>query len=162
MVSPRSRIDGRWCPKKFGKHIQYQELGNEVHSMTKHRRAFWQRAAQRALYTHKVSIRRVKAKLTRMGWQCCTFQTRRKHPLTGIVDLVAIRRNTKNPDRLQVVLFQVKGGSAKSPDHRSRRRLQRAPSILEIGYEYATYKKGRPIKFPWNPDEFLDKIKLSR
>ena len=119
------------------------------------------KAPYKALHTHKVSISRVKAKLKLMKWECCTFQTKRKHPLRGIVDLVAIRRSKANPDRLQIVLFQVKGGSARFPDKKDRRRLQRAPKILEIGYDYAIYKKGRPIDFLWKPEEFLNKIKLS-
>jgi hypothetical protein len=68
--------------------------------MTKHRREFWQKAAEKALRTHKMSISKVRAELTRRKWECITFQTRRKHPLTGIVDLVAIRRSKKNKDRL--------------------------------------------------------------
>jgi len=91
-----------------------------------------------------------------------SFQTKRKNPKKGSVDLVAIRRSKANRNRLQVVLFQVKGGSARFPDEKARRRLQRAPTILEVGYDYAIYKKGRPARFWCYPGEFLDKIKLSR
>jgi hypothetical protein len=134
--------------------------------MRRHGREFWEKAADKARRTHKMSISRVKARLTSMGWECCTFQTKRKNPKKGIVDLVALRRSKANRDRLQVVLFQVKGGSARFPDEKDRTRLQRAPGMLEVGYDYVMYKKGKPIWF-WIepsefPGEFLSKVELRR
>jgi hypothetical protein len=118
-------------------------------------------AAKKALYTHKVSIAKVKAKLKKMGWESVAFQTKKKNPLTGIVDLVAIRRSKRNPNRLQIVFFQVKGGSARLTK-KERIRLQRSIKTFEIGYDYACYKRGKPVELTWNPEEFLTKIKLLR
>ena len=115
-------------------------------------------AAKKALYTHKVSIAKVKARLKRMGWESVAFQTKKKNPLTGIVDLVAIRRSKRNPNNLQVVFFQVKGGNARLTK-KERIRLRKSVKTFEIGYDYAYYKHGKPVEFNWNPEEFLTKIK---
>jgi len=55
-------------------------------------------------------------------------------------------------------LFQIKGGYAKFPNEKQRRRLQRAVNKIKVGYDYAIYKKGKPIDFLWDPAEFLVKF----
>jgi hypothetical protein len=60
--------------------------------------------------------------LSRTRWQLVTFCGKAGAESRGIVDLLAVRKNhgvpaagTKRGDSLQIILIQVKGGSAAMP-----------------------------------------------
>src|SRR6185503_1158149 len=95
----------------------------------------------------KVRIRRV---LARTRWQLVTFCGKAGGESVGVVDLLAVRKDhgqpipgTKRGDALQLILIQVKGGSAAMPTSEDAKRLRavarrhRAGQIL-----LATWSKG--------------------
>lgn len=65
------------------------------------------------------------------------------HGATGIVDMIAVKRSSKDRDRLDIVLVQVKGGSAKIKKKHIRR-LQLAAKHSKISWGVAT-KPGRAL-----------------
>ncbi|MCH7974378.1 MAG: dihydrodipicolinate synthase family protein, partial [Bacteroidetes bacterium] len=54
----------------------------------------------------------------------------------GVVDLVAIRRNNKDPDELEIILLQMKGGKAKITS-KEIDRLKSAIKKLKISWNVA-------------------------
>ena len=77
------------------------------------------RTARWAVTMTKVRIRRV---LSRTRWQLVTFSGKSGGESVGAVDLVALRKDhgkpiagTKRGDNFQIILIQVKGGSAAMP-----------------------------------------------
>jgi hypothetical protein len=53
-------------------------------------------------------------KLDEMGYKLkLPLLSRKGYEYKGIVDLVAIKRNNRRPDQLEIMLVQVKGGSAR-------------------------------------------------
>jgi len=121
----------------------------------------------KAFVTHTKSIDAVARELKKKGWYPLPFIKINKKwkymPEHGIVDLIAIRlrptKIKKKMDKLQIVLFQLKAGSAREPTLNQRRRLEEAVKMIEIGYDYIRYKNGK-VKFRWEPEEFLNKIRL--
>jgi hypothetical protein len=100
----------------------------------------------------KVRIRRV---LSRTRWQLVTFLGPGRGESVGVVDLMAVRKDhrkrlpgMKRGDALQIVLIQVKGGSAAMPTDEDGIRLRavarrhRAEKVL-----LATWTKGREARF---------------
>jgi hypothetical protein len=89
-------------------------------------------------------------------WQFLSFRGAKKGEWKGVVDLVAIRKNTAKPDSktlkrgdlFDIVLVQVKGGSARAPTMEDRHRLQ---EVAE--YYHATkvvqfcWQKGKKAEF---------------
>jgi hypothetical protein len=99
-----------------------------------------------------VSIRRVLAK-TR--WQLVTFCGKSGGESVGVVDLLAIRKDhgtptagTKRGDHLQIILIQVKGGSAAMPTAEDGKRLEVVAKRLDARHIlFATWKKGSAARF---------------
>jgi hypothetical protein len=100
----------------------------------------------------KVRIRRV---LSRTRWQLITFCGVAGGESVGVVDLLAVRKDhgkpmlgTKRGDALQIMLIQVKGGSAAMPTLEDGRRLRvvarrhHARRVL-----LAAWKKGAEARF---------------
>lgn len=81
-------------------------------------------------------------------WRFVSFRGRRGGEWKGIVDVVAIRKRAPAPDSttfkagdlFDIVLVQIKGGSASTPDIDARRRLQRVA-------EY--YRAREVVLFHW-------------
>jgi hypothetical protein len=46
------------------------------------------------------------------GWRVAFFEGESGAPRTGIIDAIAFRLDSKNPDQLDMRLVQIKGGSA--------------------------------------------------
>jgi hypothetical protein len=100
----------------------------------------------------KVRIRRV---LARTRWQLVTFYGAKGGESVGVVDLLAVRKDhhTSHPDMkrgdaLQIILIQVKGGSAAMPTAEDCIRLRAVAkhhnaeqSLLGI------WKKGTAVRF---------------
>jgi hypothetical protein len=109
--------------------------------------------ARWAVTMTKVRIRQV---LSRTRWQLVTFCGKAGSESVGVVDLLAVRKDhqspslagTKRGDVLQIVLIQVKGGTAAMPTPEDGRRLRavakrhHAEQIL-----LASWKKGTAARF---------------
>ena len=85
-------------------------------------------------------------------WQFMSFRGAKKGEWKGVVDLIAIRKNTAQPDSktlkrgdlFDVILVQVKGGSTRAPTVRDRHRLQEVAK-----YYHAT----QVVQFSWKKGE---------
>lgn len=110
------------------------------------------KTARWAITMTKVRIRRV---LSRTRWQLITFSGVAGAESVGVVDLLAVRkdhgkpmRGTKRGDALQIILIQVKGGSAAMPTLEDAKRLRlvarwhHARRVL-----LAAWKKGAEASF---------------
>jgi hypothetical protein len=100
----------------------------------------------------KVRIRRV---LSRTRWQLVTFLGKAGRESVGVVDLLAVRKDHGRPisgakrgDMLQVILIQVKGGSAAMPTIEDGKRLQLVAKHLHARHILlASWKKGTAARF---------------
>lgn len=103
----------------------------------------------------KVRIRQAVAESPWPRWHLLTFSGPNGGESTGVVDMIAVRKNhgdplpgTKRGDELQIILIQVKGGYAVKPTLEDGKRLRivarrhRACAVL-----LATWKKGTAAKF---------------
>ena len=110
------------------------------------------RTARWAVTMTKVRIRQV---LSRTRWQLVTFCGKASGESVGVVDLLAVRKDhgrpilgTKRGDLLQIILIQVKGGSAAMPTIEDCKRLKavgkrvHAKQIL-----LATWTRGHAVRF---------------
>lgn len=110
------------------------------------------RTARWAVTMTKVRIRRV---MSRTRWQLVTFCGKAGGESIGVVDLLAVRKDHGNPipgtkrgDNFQIILIQVKGGSAAMPTSEDALRLRavakrhRARHVL-----LASWKRGTAVKF---------------
>jgi hypothetical protein len=105
----------------------------------------WRRAQRLAHATGKSAKTFTKYFLRKHGYRATSFDSRRGYEGKGIVDLVAVKRDTKDPDLLMIVLFQVKGGRARvTPDEITR--LRRAARRLKIRWNVAE-KPQKAVKF---------------
>lgn len=89
-------------------------------------------------------------------WRFVSFRGVNKSERRGVVDLVAIRKNSKKPsngklkrgDLFDIVLIQIKGGSARGPTQddcrrlREVKRLYRAKDVVQF-----QWRKGESSKF---------------
>ncbi len=62
-----------------------------------------------------------------------SLDSRRGFEYIGVVDLVAVKRDKKDPDKLHVVLIQVKGGTANVTLDEIRR-LRKAMDKVEVSW----------------------------
>jgi hypothetical protein len=89
-------------------------------------------------------------------WKFVSFRGANKGEWRGVVDLLAIRKNSKQPsgellkrgDLFDIVLIQIKGGSAPGPTRedclrlREVKRLYRAKAVVQF-----QWRKGESSKF---------------
>jgi len=113
--------------------------------------------ARWAVTMTKVRIRRV---LARTQWQLVTFCGKAGGESVGVVDLLAVRKDhgrpiagTKRGDGLQIILIQVKGGSAAMPTTEDGKRLGAVAKRLHARHILlASWKKGSAARFfRYNP-----------
>jgi hypothetical protein len=110
------------------------------------------RTGQWAVTMAKVRIRRT---LARTRWQLVTFCGAAGGESVGVVDLVAIRKDhgkpltgTRRGDNFQIILIQVKGGTAPMPTAEDGNRLRavarhhRARGVLLV-----SWTKGKGTRF---------------
>jgi hypothetical protein len=99
------------------------------------------------------------------AWHIINFLGPKKSEARGIVDLVAIRRNqqlTKAPlkrgDLFEIVLLQVKGGSAKWPSPEDRERLRAVRDTYEAkDILLSEWKRGAKAKlFRLSGDDWVE------
>jgi hypothetical protein len=103
----------------------------------------------------KVRIRRAVAEAPWPHWHLLTFAGPNRGESTGVVDMIAIRKDhgkpypgTKRGDGFQIILIQVKGGSAARPTADDGARLRKvALRHGACGILLATWKKGTAAQF---------------
>lgn len=93
----------------------------------------WAAAAEDAHKTGRKAETMFRALSARVGnrWKFISFRGKSQREWRGIVDVLAIRKNTAQPtfgslkrgDLFDIVLVQIKGGTARSPTANDRRRL---------------------------------------
>ena len=105
----------------------------------------WHEAQRKSLATARNAKTFAKDKLSQKGYRCISLDTRKGYEYKGVVDLVAIKRDTRNPDRLKIVLVQVKGGGAKVTDDELRR-LEEATKRIEADWNVAE-KSAKVVQF---------------
>jgi hypothetical protein len=105
----------------------------------------WRRAAQRAYQSGRRAKTFTKYALAKRGYKVLSLDSRSGYEYKGVVDLIAIRRNKKDPDQLEVILLQVKGGTARvSADEIVR--LRQAARRLRVDWNVAE-KPLRTVRF---------------
>lgn len=110
------------------------------------------RTGRWAVTMAKVRIRRA---LARTRWQLVSFYGAAGGESVGVVDLVAIRKDhgkplpgTKRGDNFQIILIQVKGGSAPMPTVEDGNRLRAvARHHRASGVLLAAWTKGKAARF---------------
>jgi len=112
-----------------------------------HRRK-WCAASRKAHGTGKNAKTFTKYFLAKDGYRCMDLDSKTSYEYKGIVDLIAVRRDSKDPDLLTIILFQVKGGGARVTDN-ERNRLRKAASRIKIQWNIAV-KPGTRVKFQKN------------
>ncbi len=105
----------------------------------------WRRAADKAHATGRNAKTFAKYALGKAGWRVVSFDTSSGHEYTGIVDLVAIKRNNRAPDELTVMLVQVKGGTARVTEAEMMR-LRAAAKRVRVRWNVA-HKPARRVRF---------------
>jgi hypothetical protein len=109
----------------------------------------WEHAQKKAQKTGKNALTFAKVHLSDLGWKHVEFKSKKGYPRTGIIDLVAVKLDRKDPDKLKVVLFQVKGGSARMKEE-EKARLKKAVKKVEVAFNWAE-KPGKSVQFDWEP-----------
>jgi len=105
----------------------------------------WKTAQKRAHKTEKNALTFTKYRLNELGWRYVDFQSKKGFPRTGIIDLIAFKLDRSDPDKLRLVLFQVKGGSARiTPEEKAR--LEKATAKVEVGFNWSE-KPDKSVKF---------------
>jgi hypothetical protein len=108
----------------------------------------WRRAASLA-HRHSQNAKTfAKYELSKKGYKCISLDSKKGYEYKGVVDLVAVKRNRKNPDLLEVMLLQVKGGNAKITRDEMNR-LRAATRNVKVQWNIAE-KPGRTIRFRRN------------
>jgi len=105
----------------------------------------WRRAAQRAHLSGQNAKTFTKYFLAKKGYKSLSLDSRKGYEYKGVVDLIAVKRNKNNPDMLQLVLFQVKGGRARVSEEEIKR-LRQAARRIRVGWNIAEKPK-RSVKF---------------
>jgi hypothetical protein len=89
-------------------------------------------------------------------WRFVSFRGKGQREWRGIVDVLAIRKDTSIPanpllrrgDLFEIILIQMKGGSARSPSIEEKRRLQEVARQYEArAIVLFQWQRGRRTKF---------------
>jgi hypothetical protein len=119
----------------------------------------WKKAQQKAALTARWAVTMVKVRIRRVAsrtrWQLVTFYGMSGGESVGVVDLLAIRKDHGEPasgirrgDALQIILIQVKGGSAAKPTLEDAARLRIVAKRHGARHVLlATWKKGTAARF---------------
>jgi hypothetical protein len=119
----------------------------------------WKKAQKKAAKTAKWAVTmtkvRIRRVLARTRWQLVTFCGVSGGESVGVVDLLAVRKDHRKPrigvkrgDDLQLILIQVKGGSAAMPtaDDASRlRKVAKRHHAREV--LLGSWKRGTQVRF---------------
>ncbi len=105
----------------------------------------WRRAAELAHQSGQNAKTFTKYFLAKNGYKCLSLDSRKGYEYKGVVDLIAVKRDKKNPDILKVVLLQVKGGSARVSKEEIDR-LRQAVRRIKVGWNVAE-KPSSTVRF---------------
>lgn len=105
----------------------------------------WRRASERAHARARNAKTFTRYLLGKKGYKTVSLDSRRGYEYIGVVDLVAVKRDRKNPDILNLVLFQVKGGKARLTKQELNR-LKQAVRNVRVDWN-AAEKPGKSVKF---------------
>ena len=126
---------------------------------TSHVAVNWVEAQQKAAKTARWAVTmtkvRIRQVLPRTRWQLITFNGKAGGESVGVVDLLAVRKDHSKPvgglkrgDALQMILIQVKGGSAADPTPEDATRLRTvAKRHGSCEVLLASWKKGKAAIF---------------
>jgi hypothetical protein len=111
--------------------------------------------ARWAVTMTQVAVRKAISNNPYPRWHFVKFDGKGGSESTGVVDLIAVRkdhgepvRGTKRGDALQIILIQVKGGSAAKPTAEDAARLRIVARRHGVcGVLLATWKKGSAARF---------------
>lgn len=103
----------------------------------------------------KVRIRQAVKETPYPHWHLLTFAGPDGKEARGVVDLIAVRKDHSTPpeglkrgDSFQIILIQVKGGSAARPTREDGARLRRVALLHNAqGVLLASWKKGKAANF---------------
>jgi hypothetical protein len=110
-----------------------------------------QMAQKKAHETEKNALTFTKYRLNKLGWRYLDFQSKKGYARTGIIDLVAVKLDKKDPDKLNVILFQIKGGSARIKEE-EKLRLKAAVKKVNVNFNWAE-KPEKSVEFAWEPTD---------
>ena len=105
----------------------------------------WRHAAKLAHKSGQNAKTFTKYCLAKEGYKCLDLDSRKGYEYKGIVDLLAVKRHKSDPDILHIILFQVKGGSARVTD-KEIERLSKATRSLKVHWNIAEKPK-KSVKF---------------
>lgn len=91
----------------------------------------WQDAQKKAHKTDKNARTFTKYELNKMGWKYIDFSSKKNFPRDGIIDMIAVKLDRQDHDKLKIMLFQVKGGSARISEDQIVR-LKNAVKKVEV------------------------------
>jgi hypothetical protein len=119
----------------------------------------WKEAQQKAARTARWAVTMAKVRIRRVAsrtrWQLVTFHGKSGGESVGVVDMLAIRKDhspqiggIRRGDALQIILIQVKGGTAAMPTFDDAARLRAvAKRHGACDVLLATWKKGTMPRF---------------
>lgn len=105
----------------------------------------WRKASLLAYKCAKNAKTFTKYKLGKKGFKCLSLDSKRGYEYKGVVDLIAVKRNKQDPDKLNIVLVQVKGGSARVSSEEISR-IKKAVKKVNISWIVAE-KPRKTVKF---------------
>jgi len=105
----------------------------------------WIKAKGIADRTGKNAMTFTKYRLNEKNWRYVDFQSKKGFPRTGIIDLIAVKLDRKDPDKLKIMLLQVKGGSARIKEE-EKIRLRNAVKKVQVTYNWAE-KPDKSVEF---------------
>jgi hypothetical protein len=119
----------------------------------------WKAAQKKAAKTGRWAVTMTKVRIRRVAsrtrWQLVTFLGKAGRESIGVVDVLAVRKHHGNPiagtkrgDALEIILIQVKGGSAAMPTSEDGKRLKLvARQVNARRILLASWKKGSAARF---------------
>lgn len=105
----------------------------------------WIRASRLAHKTAKNAKTFTKYFLGKLGYKCLSLDSKTGYEYVGVIDMIAVKRDPKDPDTLQITLFQIKGGSARVTMDEIRR-LRKAIEKVKIYWNVAE-KPDKKVQF---------------
>ena len=105
----------------------------------------WRRASELAHQSGQNAKTFTKYSLAKKGYKVLSLDSRKGFEYKGIVDLIAVKRHKSDPDVLHIILFQVKGGSARVTE-KELQRLSTAARRLDVDWNVAEKPK-KSVKF---------------
>jgi len=105
----------------------------------------WKKASLLAHKTARNAKTFTKYFLGKLGYKCLSLDSKKEYEYVGVVDMIAVKRDPKDPDALYITLFQIKGGSSRVTMDEIRR-LQKAVEKVKIYWNVAE-KPDKKVKF---------------